>query len=181
MWYVHVFTFMGAYRAKGACPWASSRTVMPKDQISARALYLPCQTTHLHQAVQMLADSFRYCQLRWGQSADKIPFPSADDGKQLVLHGAAAQAGPPLCTAASWERMSCAPLRLLHDLRRHPARSPHKGVTPASGKTPGTVALKGGRHPEVRKQHISIAVHQDVARLETSSWVRVLPSPVHAA
>ncbi len=31
-------TFMGGKRAKGACPCASSSTVMPKDQMSASAL-----------------------------------------------------------------------------------------------------------------------------------------------
>jgi hypothetical protein len=31
---------MGGKRAKGAWPCASSRTVMPKDQMSASALYL---------------------------------------------------------------------------------------------------------------------------------------------
>lgn len=30
-------TFMGGRRAKGACPCASSSSVMPKDQMSARA------------------------------------------------------------------------------------------------------------------------------------------------
>ena len=35
-----VQTFMGGKRAKGACPCASSRMVMPKDQMSARELYL---------------------------------------------------------------------------------------------------------------------------------------------
>ncbi len=33
-------TFMGGSLAKGACPCASSRMVIPKDQISARLLYL---------------------------------------------------------------------------------------------------------------------------------------------
>jgi hypothetical protein len=33
-------TFMGGYRANGACPCASSRIVMPNDQMSAKQLYL---------------------------------------------------------------------------------------------------------------------------------------------
>mmetsp|Transcript_9413 Transcript_9413/g.28314 ORF Transcript_9413/g.28314 Transcript_9413/m.28314 type:complete len:228 (-) Transcript_9413:217-900(-) len=57
------------------------------------------------------------------------------------------------------------PLRLLHDLRRHPAGGAHKGVAPAGGKPPGSIALQGGCHPEVRQQHIPIVVHKDVARL----------------
>ena len=43
-WMVISSTFMGGYRAKGACPWAISRMVMPKDQMSARQLYLPNRT-----------------------------------------------------------------------------------------------------------------------------------------
>lgn len=38
-------TFMGGYRAKGACPCASSRIVMPNDQMSAEELYLSNQST----------------------------------------------------------------------------------------------------------------------------------------
>ena len=33
-------TFMGGYLAKGAWPCASSKIVMPKDQMSAKLLYL---------------------------------------------------------------------------------------------------------------------------------------------
>ena len=40
LWMVISSTFMGGRRAKGACPWASSRMVMPNDQMSARELYL---------------------------------------------------------------------------------------------------------------------------------------------
>ena len=41
-------TFMGGKRAKGACPCASSRMVMPKDQMSARELYLGSALQHEH-------------------------------------------------------------------------------------------------------------------------------------
>ena len=39
-WMVISSTFMGGYRAKGACPCASSRMVIPNDQMSAEELYL---------------------------------------------------------------------------------------------------------------------------------------------
>ncbi len=39
-WMVMRSTFMGGYRAKGACPCASSRIVMPNDHMSAEELYL---------------------------------------------------------------------------------------------------------------------------------------------
>jgi len=40
LWMVISSTFMGGSRAKGAWPWASSRMVIPNDQISANELYL---------------------------------------------------------------------------------------------------------------------------------------------
>ena len=46
-WMVISSTFIGGKRAKGACPCASSRMVMPNDQMSASELYLQ-GTSSLH-------------------------------------------------------------------------------------------------------------------------------------
>lgn len=42
-WMVISSTFMGGRRANGAWPCASSSSVMPNDQMSARASYLHAQ------------------------------------------------------------------------------------------------------------------------------------------
>ena len=53
-WMVISSTFMGGYRAKGACPCASSRMVIPNDQMSAEELYLHhasmCSHWHLKRS-----------------------------------------------------------------------------------------------------------------------------------
>ena len=55
-------TFMGGKRANGAWPCASSRMVMPKDQMSARELYLgrriTAQAQSMHGTEEYLQHDF---------------------------------------------------------------------------------------------------------------------------
>lgn len=55
-WMVISSTFIGGKRAKGACPCASSRMVMPKDQMSASELYLH-RTSSLHRSCTVRASA----------------------------------------------------------------------------------------------------------------------------
>jgi len=57
------------------------------------------------------------------------------------------------------------PLRLLHDLGRHPARGAHKGGARDLVVAPRAPALRRGRHPKVADLHAAVAIYEDVAGL----------------
>ncbi len=65
------------------------------------------------------------------------------------------------------------PMSLLHDLRSHPARGPHKGAAGLLLTAPGPTPLHCGCHPKIRQQHLAIAVYQDVSSLQLTSQTSV--------
>lgn len=78
-WMVISRTFMGGYRANGAWPCASSRMVMPNDQMSARELYL--QASQLHSSLyvfmpQLMKQSHKHisiASLHEGSCSEDMP------------------------------------------------------------------------------------------------------------
>ena len=131
-------TFMGGYRAKGACPCASSRMVMPNDQMSAEELYLRNQSTPELFSVTFICARLqgkvaRCCALR----------------RRLA-----------------YSQYCCLPLSLLHDFWSHPAGGANKGIPGDVLVSPGPSTLHLGSHPKIRKHHIAIRVDKNVACLQ---------------
>ena len=133
-------TFMGGYRAKGACPCASSRIVMPNDQMSAEELYLSNQSTPELFSVILLCARLQ--------------------GKVCTMLCLETQ------TCSQRSQYCCLPLSLLHDFWSHPAGGANKGIPGDVLVSPGPSTLHLGSHPKVRQHHIAIRVDENVACLQ---------------
>lgn len=154
---------MGGKRAKGAWPCASSRTVMPNDQMSASALYLrrgvPSSAGRHDGCPDILFSRYlvgamlAHTQLppNFGSRGARRPRLAEQVAPCALSWGQIAGLASPWGRCRVPKRLSGgAPLCLLHDLGRHPAGSADKGVAASHLLAPRPIALQRCRHAEVR-------------------------------